>query len=154
MRQVVLLILVAVSAFGAKGVEKSDGGNFPTVFGFPVVSSRENAYAFQISVWTLNCRLYGVQISPVLGLSDKMYGLQVAVGGNLANHVRGVQLGVFNEAQESICGLQVGVVNKVRCQQDQSPSVFVQLGLMNFFEDEQTGERDIFAALPILRVHW
>ena len=59
-----LLFCFFVLAAAAK-----DDKEFPAIYGFPVVSARETVYGPQISCWTVNENLYGIQISPVLGLS-------------------------------------------------------------------------------------
>lgn len=145
--------LAALMSFGAMGDADADK-EFPTMFLFPVLSARENVYGPQLSLWTVNENLYGAQVSPILGLSDKMNGVQIALGGNLASHVRGLQIGLVNDALESLYGLQVGIVNMV-CKYRSCPNgVFVQLGLLNFTCNEYKGDGDNIGLLPLLRVGW
>lgn len=149
-----LLLLFALTAFGAMGDADTDEKEFPAVLMFPVVSARENVYGPQLSLWSLNENLYGLQISPILGFSDRMNGVQIAIGGNLANHVRGLQIGIVNDAQESLYGLQVGIVNMVCSYRGQTKGVFVQLGLINLACNRYRGDAEAIGPLPILRIGW
>ena len=148
-----LLLLFALTAFGSMGDAGADE-KFRTVLMFPVVSARENVYGPQLSLWSLNENLYGLQISPILGFSDRMNGVQIAIGGNLANHVRGLQIGIVNDAQESLYGLQVGIVNMVCSYRGQTKGVFVQLGLINLACNRYRGDAEAIGPLPILRIGW
>ena len=152
--RLVLFLLFALTAFGARGDAGLDEKEFPEMWMFPVFSGRENVYGPQASLWTVNMNLYGVQISPILGFSDKMNGVQIAIGGNIANGVRGLQIGIFNEATESLYGAQVGIVNMVCRYCSRTEGVFVQLGLINLACDKYGRDAETVRILPILRIGW
>ena len=137
-----LLFCFLVFAAAAK-----DDKEFPTIYGFPIVSVRETVYGPQISCWTFNENLYGIQISPVLGLSVECVGLQAGLG-NLAKNLRGVQVGLFmNEVQESACGMQIGLFN---LRSADTKGIFAQIGLLNLGGPWH----NIESVWPILYFHW
>ena len=65
---IAVVAMVEVVGAASNVIYAAEKDTCPTIFLFPLASARENAYVVQSSLWSMNENLYGLQVSPVLGL--------------------------------------------------------------------------------------